>query len=190
MSRQMIANLHKAIDRRYHLERSGRDWMLANDVKLRTPDRHSIGFSLDHEDKPLAFFGNNPPEHIAKMCDAIVVLAYKDQLHVFVVEQKTGNEDECKRQLANGNFFCQWLVSLFRQHGYYSDQPMYTAMLVWQPRRSPSRAPTSHARRPGQREPFVPFTRFYSVENQDLIQLQSFIPESNGTERWTTQAML
>ena len=174
MSRQMIANLRKTIDPKYHLTRCGRDWMLANDVKLRAPNRDSIGFSLDCKDSPLAFFGGSPPEHIAKMCDAIVAFSRNEQLHFFVIEQKTANKDDYKKQLANGKFFCQWLMSLFQHHGYYSGKPVYTAMLVWQPRPTPRRGATSHSRRPRAGDAFQPFTRFYSVENQNLVQLQSF----------------
>ncbi len=72
MSRAMIDAIEKTINQHYHLPREGRDWFLSDDVKLRTPGRNSLGFSLDDERKPpFVFFGGSPPAHMAKMCDAI-----------------------------------------------------------------------------------------------------------------------
>ena len=112
MIRTTLEKLQKAIDDKYRLTRDGRDWELADGVKLRVPNRHSLGFSLDNrKTPPFAFFSGNPPAHVAKMCDAIVVLPYQGSLYFFVVEQKTGNKDDYARQLANGKFFCEWLVA-------------------------------------------------------------------------------
>lgn len=137
----MIDLLQNSIKQQYYLPRNGKDWELADSVKLRAPNHHSFGFSLDNqENPPLAFFSASPPTHIAKMCDAIIALLDKGILYFFIIEQKTSHEEDYRKQLANGKFFCEWLVSLYCHHGYCDPASVqYIGMLVWQPRPSPSK---------------------------------------------------
>lgn len=167
--------LEKTIAPRYRLERDGRDWILPDKaVRLRAPHRSSFGFSLDNqENPPLAFFSSNPPEHVAKMCDAIVALQDKNILYFFIVEQKTMNSGDYIKQLTNGKAFCEWLVSLYKYHGYLNVQRVeFIGLLVWEPRQMPSKGGTSHQQtyKPRNRSPFP---RFFNLRNQDLILLQS-----------------
>lgn len=175
MSRTMFETLQKAINPKYHLAREGRYWMLADGVKLRAPDRHSLGFSLDNQkNPPLAFFSGSPPAHVAKMCDAIIVLPYRGSLYFFVVEQKTGNKDDYTRQLANGKFFCEWLVSLWCHHGYCdAESVQYVGLLIWQPRQSPRKGKTAH-QKPKSRKSSL-FDRYFHESNNPLIMLTSYL---------------
>lgn len=175
MSRMMLENLQKAIDSQYHLPRDSNDWVLADGVKLRVPNRHSLGFSLDNQKKPpLAFFSQSPPAHVAKMCDAIVALPHKGSLYFFVVEQKTGNKDDHARQLANGKLFCEWLVALWRHHGYCDAASVhYIGLLVWQPRQSPTKGETVH-QKPKPRK-LRPFDLYFEEANNPLVRLASYL---------------
>ena len=166
----------ETIDRRYRLPRKGRSWLLDKEVELRAPHQRSFGFSLDNQrNPPLAFFSGNPPEHIAKMCDAIVAVLDKDVLYFFIVEQKTMNSEEYIKQLTNGRLFCEWLLSLYRYHGYLSDQSVqFIGLLVWEPRKSPGKGTTSH--RPYKPEKRQHFHRFFDLRNEPLIPLQKLIP--------------
>ena len=172
----MIDALRKSIKQQYHLPRNGKDWELDADVKLRAPNRHSLGFSLDnHEHPPLAFFSGNPPADIAKMCDAIVVLPHKDILYFFIIEQKTGNKGDYRKQLANGKFFCEWLVSLYCYYGYCDAASVrYIGMLVWKPRDIPRKGETAH-RKPEPIE-FPLFDWCFEERNNDLIMLANYVP--------------
>lgn len=174
----MIDMLRKSIKQQYYLPQSGRDWeltdKLANTVKLRVPNRHSFGFSLDNQkNPPLAFFSANPPAHIAKMCDAIVALLCKGVLYFFIIEQKTGHKEDYQKQLANGKFFCQWLVSLYCHHGYCdADSVQYIGMLVWQPRQSPRKGGTAHQKPVSIRNPL--FHKCFEEPNIQLIRLAHY----------------
>lgn len=145
MSKATVATLEKTIHSRYRLTRKDRYWLLNEGVRLRAPNRHAFGFSLDRQDlKPFAFFSDTPPEHVAKMCDAIIALSHEDNLYLFIIEQKTANPDAYKKQLTNGKLFCDWLCALFRKHGYLGAEPTFIGLLVWQPRPSPSKGTTTH----------------------------------------------
>ena len=172
----MISILTDSIDSCYHLRRESRDWLLVDNVKIRAKDRHSFGFSLDNSpNRPLAFFSRNPTEHVAKMCDAIIAQMDDDILYLFVIEQKTGNRDDANKQLANGKFFCQWLISLYDYYGYWDARKVeYIGLLVWQPRRSENKGSTSHRAMQPQTHPL--FSRYYSIENRTEFSLRELIP--------------
>ena len=146
MSRKMIDTLKKTIHKYYHLNRQCRDWLLDNNVKLRVPNRHSFGFSLDNRNKPpFAFLSGSPPQHIAKVCDAIVALSYQGKLYLFIIEQKTSHSESYKKQLVNGKLFCDWLFSLYRWHGHWGSCKLVSiGLLIWQPRQQPRRGGTAH----------------------------------------------
>lgn len=142
----MIDIIEKTIHSEYRLERQGRDWMLADGLRLRAPSRRSFGFSLDKEGmRPFAFFSGNPPARISKMCDAIVAFSYRRKLYLLIVEQKTGNPDQYEEQLTNGKLFCDWLFSLYRQHGYRRSEPVYIGLLVWRPLPKSRKGRTGHS---------------------------------------------
>lgn len=112
----MIDIIEKTIAPKYRLSRKNRDWLLNNRVKLRAPNRHSFAFSLDNQSEiPFAFFNDSPPEHIAKMCDAIVAMNFKNELYLFIIEQKTKRSKQYEKQLANGRPALLQLVILFIQ---------------------------------------------------------------------------
>ena len=176
-----IDTLTRTIRKEYHLRRESRDWILPDkiqnqEIKVRAPNRNSIGFSLDNrQSPPLAFLGNNPPEHIAKMCDAIIVHLVNDTLYFFIIEQKTGSKEDCNRQLANGKFFCEWLVTLYQHHGYWpAEKVKYIGLLVWKPRPSPRKKRTSHQKLLPEKHPM--FSIYYSIPNRTSFSLQDLMP--------------
>ena len=173
MTSKVVDTLKRAIHSRYYLPRQQRDWCLANNARIRAPDRNTIGFSLDNGNSPpFAFMGNSPPKHIAKMCDAIIAIFYKKQVYLFVIEQKTSNKNDYKRQIANGKLFCDWLISLCGYHGYIpNDSIKYIALLVWQPRPTPPKGMTTH-RQPKQAPSHPLFERVVDERNSSLVQLQ------------------
>ena len=174
MNRGTIDIIEKTIHKDYWLNRQDRDWLLDNNVKLRAPNRHSVGFSLDNgKNLPLAFFGGDPPEHIAKMCDAIVALLYDNKLYLFIVEQKTANSGQYRRQLANGKLFCDWLFSLYKQHGYCDDEPVYVGLFIWKPRRTPAKQGTFHP--PVKSEKHELFACFFEEQNKLDIYLDALV---------------
>ena len=176
MTNKVIDTLRRAIAPKYRLPRQNRDWCLANNVRIRAPSRNSFGFCLDDEtNPPLAFLGSNPPEHIAKMCDAMIAVSHRGHAYLFVIEQKTANKADYKRQIANGRLFCDWLTSLCCYHGYISNESIrYVALLVWQPRPTPRRGRTSH-KKPQQALSHPLFDRVVDERNNPHVQLQSLI---------------
>lgn len=176
MPSKVINALEKTIDSRYHLRRVNRDWCLDNNVRIRAPNRDTIGFSLDDaSNPPLAFLGNSPPEHVAKMCDAMIATIHKQQTYVFVIEQKTAHKDDYKKQIANGQMFCDWLIQICRFHKIIPDDAIkYIGLLVWEPRPTPPKGTTSH-KRPKQALSHPLFHRVFDEKNKELVLLQSLI---------------
>ena len=179
MSKATIDTLEKTIHNRYHMQRKDRNWLLDQGLRLRAPDRHSFGFSLDNANKkPFAFLSDTPPEHVAKMCDAIVAQSYEESLYLFVIEQKTGNPDSFKKQITNGKLFCDWLCALYRNHGYMDDGPTIIALLIWEPRLSPNKGTTTHDSDNGVDELDMSDSHFhhgFQVRNQQNINLKMLI---------------
>ena len=162
----MIDTIAKAIAEDYHLKREDRVWRFIQEktktrekteIRFKSPSRHSIGFSLDRKElRPLAFFSENPPAGLARMCDAFIFLRHKERIYILIIECKTGNKTGFTKQLVNGKYFCEWLVALCRRHKYLEGDPVYASLLVWQPREEPAlREPTSHDSSP-----------FYPVEKR------------------------
>ena len=152
MSRLFIETIQKTIDDQYKLKRAGRTWSLnggahgSQAIQIRTPDRNSVAFSLDNDNRPpLAFFSGNPPEHLKKMCDAIIVMAHKGKTYLFIIEAKTANSGDYKKQLNNGRYFCRWLEELCREYQYLDTDLIYIGLLIWWPRKHAiSKGTTSH----------------------------------------------
>ncbi len=180
----------ETIKKDYCLKREGKDWICENGkpIKLRSPNNKSCGFSLDNSTKhPFNFVSSSLPHGIAKMCDAIIVLSNKDEDYIFIIEKKTGNKNEYKLQLINGKIFCDWIITLFEQHGHYNRQEQrkrnYIALLVWEPRKSVDKDQTTHGK--GQtthgKEDKMPeilrnhFDRFKDIQNEQQISLLDYL---------------
>ena len=172
----MIDLIEQTIDSKYHLKRDGRNWLIEG-IELQAPGRHSFGFTLDKpQARPFAFLGNEPPEHITKMCDAIVVVSYREAVYVFSIEIKTGNKDHYRKQIVNAKLFCDWLFALYGEHGYSSEEPVHIGLLVWEPRRQLRKGKTAHgADMPRKIPNSTPFKAVYEVRNQPSIALRGII---------------
>lgn len=161
MSKEGVDLFRQCIHKGFCLPREGREWLLQDHwvLKLKTPQRYSLGFRLDKKvlvdpksfdesgvdspsetrlDKkvpllPFGFFSGSPPGDVAKMCDAIIVLSYKGGLYIFLVEQKTSKKDEYRKQLKNGKYFCDWLLALLEGHDHYKGKPVFIGLLCMRP---------------------------------------------------------
>ncbi len=135
---QKLAELfQQTINKNWHLKKKDRIWSLKGvpRITMQAPSRHSLGFSLDSDSSPLSnIFEASPPLDIAKICDAIIVLSYKNKDYIFVIEQKTKNKEKYKKQLSNGKYFCDWLLALLKEHGYYDRKVTFIGLLCWSPR--------------------------------------------------------
>ena len=173
MSAKVVELIKKTIHSNYRLNRENRDWLLDHNVRLRSPVRHSFGFSLDEPcDPPFAFFGGNPPAHIAKMCDAIVAVSHDRKSYIFLIEQKTAHQEEYGRQLVNGKLFCDWLGCLYRAHKYDVDDLIFVGVLIWRPHKASDKETT----RPlVKREEHQLFDHFFNIKNKKDIYLQDLI---------------
>ena len=92
----------------------------------------------------------------------------------FIIEQKTSSLGEYEKQLANGRCFCDRLFSLYKEHGYCPDDPIYIGLLIWQPRTLPSKGETSHKSEPTSGTHHR-FKYFFEEKNNRSINLQGFI---------------
>ncbi len=155
----MINTIKESIAKYYHLERENKEWLVQGSegkIRLKVPNHrawgNSIGFSLDKdldtdlnaeiESKtrpPLAFFSGNPPENLAKMCDAMIAMTYQQKLYLLAIELKSGDTGDYKKQLANGKHFWQWLMALCKEHGYINSVPIYASVLIMEPRNTQSK---------------------------------------------------
>lgn len=136
----------QSIDKNFHLERQEKEWTIEGnkDVKIRAPINNSIGFCLDlKKNKPFPFFAD-PPKHVAKMCDGIIVLSHKGKDYIFVIELKSVHPDRYKKQLKNGQYFCDWLLTLLRAYEHYKETVNFIGLLCYEPRETPSKGTTSH----------------------------------------------
>lgn len=175
----MIEIIQKTIHERYFLDKAGRDWLLADKVKLRVPHRRSLAFSLDNQKHPpLAFFGGSPPADMAKMCDAIVALCHREKLYMFIIEQKTRHLDDHEKQLANGKLFCDWLFSLYKRYGYCKEEPIYIGLLVWQPRDDPDKEEATDS--PSETRKHKLFPKFFEIRNKLDISLRELVKDCGG----------
>lgn len=180
----IIDTITQAIDRKYHLRRQNEDWLIQGQttIQVRSPRCHSIGFSLDSPSpKPLAFFSKSPPRHLAKMCDAMIAVLDKQKLYLFAIEVKTRNKNDSDKQLANGRHFWRWLMALCCQHGYLCTEPVYIAVLVWQPQKQVRKGATTHQGANG----IYPssqsgFDAAFEVTNQNLLRLRDLIERAAG----------
>lgn len=171
----MIDIIEKTIHTDYRLKRDNFGYLLPDsEVKLHDPSHCSFAFSLDKRDKPppFRFFSNETqPRYIAKMCDTIVAMNFKNELCLFIIEQKTKRTKQYEKQLANGRHFCNWLFSLYKEHEYYSRDPVYIGLLIWEPRpNSPRKGTTAHQNK-NQRKSHPSFDLFFEKRNIKDISL-------------------
>ncbi len=179
----MIDTIAKAIDPRYHLKRNGRQWLVqesSKPVSIRSPNKWSFGFSLDNDSSPaLAFFSSNAPEGLAKICDGMIAVLYKQKLYLFAIEVKSGHRDSSSKQLLNGRLFWHWLMDLCKQHGYLCSSigVCYISLLIWRPReRAPRKGTTVHSgKNDWKRTAISGFDASFEVKNRENIALIDLI---------------
>lgn len=173
MSANLVALIKKTIHASYRLNREKRDWLLDHDVKLRSSDRHSFGFSLDEPcNPPFAFLSGHPPAHISRMCDAIVVVSHDQKSYIFLIEQKTAHKGAYRRQLINGKLFCEWLGRLYRTHKYGVNDLIFVALLIWRPHKASDKETTRPRAMPEEHELF---DHFFNIRNKKHIYLLDLI---------------
>ena len=184
---EIIAILEQTIDGKLKLKQDNQDWLIPDintNIKARSPHPHSVGFSLDvpgSKQKPLAFFSSlsSRPQHLAKMCDALIAVVYQSKLYLFAIEIKTGNKHNYRKQLANGRHFWRWLIALCKEHGYLPLQsaPLYIAVLIWKPREKQVRkGATAHRGNSGIKVTTQEnFAARFEIRNRNLIILHELI---------------
>ena len=182
----IIKILEQTIDRKLKLKRCNRDWLIKDtNIQVRSPHRHGMGFFLDvpgSEQRPLAFFSSSPPQGLAKMCDALIAVVDQNKLYLFAVEIKSGNKDDCCKQLTNGRHFWHWLIALCKEHGYQplKPEPLYIAVLIWKPRKKQVRkGATAHRSNSGIKAAIQKgFDARFEIQNHNLIILRELIQKS------------
>ena len=173
MSSRLVELLENTIDKRYELPRKGRHWILKSEkqstepVEIRSTNSHCFAFTLDHKEKPLAFFSSFPPKGVAKMCDAIMACHYERQCYVFVIETKTNNRHDYKKQIKNGKLFCDWLLQLYKYHGHVHSPPIFVSLLIWFPRKMFPKK--DYERRIKEEDKAEDFNHVFKIENQEVI---------------------
>ena len=179
-----IEILGKTIDENIHLQRDKRDWLISENIniRVRSPHHHSMGFSLDApKQKPLAFFSDQPPPHLAKTCDALIAVFHKEKLYLFAIEAKSANKGDYRKQLANGRHFWRWLITLCKEHEYLplQSEPLYIAVLIWEPREKQVRkGTTAHRSNSGINiDAQDGFIVQFKIQNRSLIRLHDLIKE-------------
>lgn len=177
-----INALKSAIVGKYRLRPVKGGWRIKDQfttaVKLVASPENSFGFSLDKDDpknRPFRFFTNSPPRGVARMCDAIVALHYGGKLYFFIIEQKTAHEGDFENQLANGKFFCEWLVNVLGHYDHCNPATVeYIGLLVWEPYPMPSKQTTSPPAVSQIRHPLFG-ERCFEAANETSIPLERYI---------------
>ncbi len=168
----LIETVRKAIHGRYQIKRKGTSLLLEKGIKIHATGKPLFGFSLDNEEyPPFRFFKESPPKHLSKMCDAIIVFESDGTLFFAIIEQKTGYPSDYGRQLANGKLFCEWLVSLCKEHGYIKDEIVdFLGVLIWEPRPIPLKGSTVHTI--PQAHQHRSFERFFDIQNETEVNIE------------------
>ena len=172
----MISTIQKAIGGGYKFQKRRKGYyQLQKEIRFYIRDLASVGFSLDNEEQPpFQFLSSSPPKHLAKMCDGIIFSDKDGDLYVAIIEQKTGDSAEYEKQLTNGKLFCEWLISLCRQHGYFTQKSVsYFGLLLWEPRNSPPKGTTTHHKLQANVHPL--FSKFFDLQNERRIEMQHLI---------------
>lgn len=173
MSKKMVELFATSITKKWHLRRNNERWQLEEnniEIEFKTPNCYSLGFSLDKPNK-FPFLNNKPPKNIAKMCDGIIAMSYKNKVYIFLIEQKTINEGQYKKQLVNGWHFCQWLLGLFKEHNYYDGKVCFIGLLYKKSKKSIHKQPTTHKKT----NPLTSVSQYSIFEtNQPVTYLQQY----------------
>ncbi len=157
----LVSLFTKTIHKDFQLYRKDRYWILKDkynkeSLNFRSIDKDSFAFSLDKDNSqggkdnsqgsPFGFFSDNPPANINKICDAIIVMEYKQKELIVAIEKKSTNPKEYTKQLKNAKYFCDWLINLFKEYNHYekSQSPTFCKLLCWESRKIPSKGTTSH----------------------------------------------
>ena len=174
--------LSETIHKKYHLRKKGGKLFLENNVRIQDLNKEVFGFYFDCSIRtPFPFLNKTPPYNIAKMCDAVISLNLKEKIYIFIVAQKTKNIDEYQAKIVNGKLFCDWLFSLFREHGYLKCDPVYIGLLIREPRKQPRKGCTSQKFERYAHEipvPGIPF-RVVEIKNNRLVHLQGILKTLN-----------
>ncbi len=179
MNQKLAELFQQTIHKTLQLNKKGRDWSLNEEpqITMKAPSQHSLGFSLDCNPGPFAsLFNAIPPLGIAKMCDAIIVLSYKNKDYIFVIEQKTRYKDGYKKQLANGKYFCDWLLALLKEHNHYNGKVVFIGLLCWLPReKSLRKGETRHGNYVEKQNNETQCDLLFEIRNEAHIYLQKII---------------
>lgn len=108
---------------------------------FKPPEINATGLRI--EICKLKLFGGT--KGIAKMCDALFVVHYKEQDFIIAVEIKSARTSAYKKQLSNGRRFCEWQIKLLKDHEHYSGNPKYLDLLVQQ--QNPNHPPKNTTQR-------------------------------------------
>jgi hypothetical protein len=131
--------LERLIEKKFWLEKERNEgWLLSESgtkYKFIYPLEKSFAFRIDK--KSIPFLSVPSPQYTTKMCDSFIVLKSGKTDYVFSVEVKSKNYSHFKKQIRNGYYFVEWLVSLLREHGHYKKEPIYLGLLIWKSRKTP-----------------------------------------------------
>lgn len=173
----IVSLFTQSIDKKLHLKRKQKCWQLSENkvtIEFKMPNRKSLGFSLDagKAKDVFGFFAGDPPTGVAAMCDGIIVLNYKKQTYVVLLEQKTKHKDEYRKQITNGWYFCQWLFSLLKEHKHYSGEIKYIGLLYRVRQNNASKGASTHSE--PKPKPEQNGIQFFET-NEKITHLESYI---------------
>ena len=172
--------LEDIIGKNFSLKKEqNKGWLLnENDVEYKFiyPLEKSFAFKIDR--KVFPFFST--PQHIAKMCDAFIILTSDDENdYVFSVEVKSGCDGHFRKQIMNGYYFVDWLVNLLREHGYYKKTPIYLGLLIWKPRKVAKKGTTGRYIPKLQRKSVGKYKGYWKVPHQSVIRMKDYVSSYN-----------
>ncbi len=150
----LVSLFTETIHKDFHLKRDNRFWILEDEdnkeqLSFRAINSQCLAFSLDEvniKKNPFPFFSENPPVDVSKICDAIIIMEYKQKTFILAVEKKSAHKNDCTKQLNNAKYFCDWLILLFQKYKHHSKKKelIFCKLLCWKPRKIPSKEPTIH----------------------------------------------
>ena len=135
------------------------------------------------------------------MCDSFIVLTSDEKDYVFSVEIKGKNNNHFRKQIRNGYYFVEWLVSLLREHGHYKKEPIYLGLLkpgeipkpkkVPKPRKIPSKGTTakhipehhSESHSEFHQETVGKFEGYWKVPYQSSICMEEYVSSYNQSHK-------
>lgn len=138
----LAALFEQTLNRPLSLKREGKNYSLTeNNINyvFRSPSNKSFAFRIEK----IKIFSDNPPQDVAKMCDAVFITKYEDKNYIIAVEVKTKHKGDYKKQIRNAQYFCHWIIQLLKESNHYNKEHQFIGLLVWQvnpsqPRKNPS----------------------------------------------------